>query len=153
MLQGEVRQVLIEFTNTGTVPLTNLKVASTDPNFFTFGGSQKSPLSSSGDLETSDSLSVYSTLSSDRDSQEFIVEQSDLKFIEEIPLGKCNKDTGCKVLAAGQTVTVPLWIYGPCGSKDSVMGNGVVGLSRDYDMQMTFMYQAVNEDNVQQKMK
>ena len=140
LLQGEVRQVVLEFTNTGTVPLTGLKIASTDPALFTFGsssGSTSQTTSAKGDFDHSN---VYSTLSSDRDSEEFIVNQPEIKFIERIPLSKYNVNSSSDVLGVGETIAIPVWIHGPC-FKDTVTTSGVVGLSRDYDMQMMFMYE------------
>lgn len=129
MLQGEVRQTHVEFTNTGQVSLQHLRVACTHPSFFTFGKNKKpSPYTEQ------DTDSVYSTLSSDRDDDHFIVETPNVKFTQRIELQD-------GALHPGKTVSIPMWILGPCDSKSQQQ---MAVPSREFQCHMMFMYESTD---------
>lgn len=90
--------MIVEFQNVGAIPLQNLKVASTHPEFFTFSDKPK----------RTDKTSVYQTLinTSDSDSEEFPRVEKPIKHVIDIPLSN-----GC--LKPGDSVTLPMWIRGP----------------------------------------
>ncbi|XP_070190978.1 trafficking protein particle complex subunit 8-like isoform X2 [Littorina saxatilis] len=50
LLCGEVHCIEVEFSNAGTVPLRNVRVAASNPNFFTFGSGPDAELPKSGRL-------------------------------------------------------------------------------------------------------
>lgn len=144
MLQGEVKQISVEFTNSGQVPLKNITVACTHPNFFTFGNHNKTSttLSTSAAKNiVADIGSGYSTLSPDKDTQEFILKRPEIKFIQRIEL-----ENG--VLHPGKTVAIPMWICGPCNFHDdavNVVGGGSVitpaSLAREFETHLLFKYE------------
>ena len=98
LLCGEVQHISVEFRNSGKLPLHQLKVASTNPEFFTFGSLSDCP----------EANSVYQTVDtfSDTTSQEFVVEEKEVKHVRDIELGG-------KELTPGNSVTLPMWIRGP----------------------------------------
>jgi hypothetical protein len=111
LLCGEIRQVTIELVNTGSRPLRNVKVASTHPEFFTFGPSRsnKEPGSTS---ETSDTRavwpdSVYPVLSAGKKEDFFTIKApKSAGSVCQVPL----KGT---TIEPGETVQVSMWVRGP----------------------------------------
>ena len=97
MLCGEVRQVSIEFKNTGTLPLHKLYVSTTNPEFFTLG---------SCDYQL-DKSSVYQTIpdKSGCESGEFVTMDTSKGHVQAIPIPG--------VLGAHRSVTLPMWVRGP----------------------------------------
>ena len=79
LLCGEVRQLFVEFKNTGHHPLNCLKVACTCPAFFTMGHhpSQQNMMAD---------WTTYETLinMSECDSEEYIADCPNVKFVHEV---------------------------------------------------------------------
>ena len=99
LLCGEVRQVKVEIKNSSHQVLTNLKLASTNPEFFTFG---------SASVNACDNNGVYATLvsTSDSDSEETLAELAVVKHVLSLPIPNDS-------IAPGQSVRLPMWIRGP----------------------------------------
>ena len=84
MLCGEVRRVTLELTNTGPVALCNVKMATTHPEFFTFGVTPVIATTSSG-----------ATVTPEQDGSHVVT----------VP---------CDLVEPGATMRVPLWVRGRC---------------------------------------
>ncbi len=97
MMCGEVQQVMGHLHNTGTHTLSSLLVASTHPEFFTFGSPQP-------DQQT-DSSSVY-PVTGQADGQENVVVEPQLKHVVSVPVPGGS-------LKPGASVSLPMWIRGP----------------------------------------
>lgn len=104
LLCGEVHCVEVQFFNVGTVPLRNLRVAASNPDFFTFGcgPSMELPkypytyqMHSGDDVQHSRILSIDSR-------QSFL----SLPQVTRIPF------PGDGTLQPGQTLSVPVWLRG-----------------------------------------
>ncbi|XP_064640195.1 trafficking protein particle complex subunit 8-like isoform X2 [Lineus longissimus] len=98
MLCGEVRQGMVQFENKGQVPLNRLKVASTNPEFFTFG--------------VQDSVQekcIYQTIPDKQGNEEYVLDKMDVKRVVDIPIPN-------GVLNPGASVSLPMWIRGPTTS-------------------------------------
>ena len=100
LLCGEVRQVTVELKNSSQQVLTKLKLASTNPEFFTFG--------SSGSANSCDNNGVYATLvnTSDSDSEETLIQLDKVKHVLTLPVPNDS-------IAPGESVKLPMWIRGP----------------------------------------
>ena len=96
LLCGEVKHVSVEFSNTGEFALHNLQVASTNPEFFTFGTGSKLPATAR----------TYQNMTKPMDTNEFVAEETEVKHVMNVPLPGGS-------LAPGTSVTLPLWIRGP----------------------------------------
>lgn len=112
LLCGEIRKAWVEFVNVSAVPLTGLRVASTHPEFFTFG-------SATADLTpvtptAAEHCSAYKTMVTPPSvaavtlvsPASFGVTGDERPAVAEIPL------TG-GVLAPGEALQIPLWLRGP----------------------------------------
>uniref|UniRef100_A0A3Q2PLD4 Trafficking protein particle complex subunit 8 n=1 Tax=Fundulus heteroclitus TaxID=8078 RepID=A0A3Q2PLD4_FUNHE len=105
LLCGEIRKAYVEFCNVSAVALCGLRVASTHPDFFTFG-SQPNP----GSTENCSAYATFPTpLQPDSMSPEMLVSAPDFSQpsgVTEIPiLGS--------TLQPGESIQLPLWLRGP----------------------------------------
>ena len=100
LLCGEVRQVRVEFTNSGTCALHRLRVATSHPEFFTFGD-KRGP-------NAIDNSAIYQTVisPSDSDTEEFVVNGAKVHHVLEVPVPGGQ-------IAPGSTATLDMWIQGP----------------------------------------
>ena len=97
MLCGEVRQILVSLENIGPHSLHGLKVASTHPEFFTFGIHPAQ----------SDSHNCYPTIpnSADHDSEEYPIAVETVKHVTPILLQD-------GLLRPKDSLQLPVWIRG-----------------------------------------
>uniref|UniRef100_A0A8C1RYJ8 Trafficking protein particle complex 8 n=1 Tax=Cyprinus carpio TaxID=7962 RepID=A0A8C1RYJ8_CYPCA len=112
LLCGEIRKAWVEFVNVSAVPLTGLRVASTHPEFFTFGSatSDLTPVTPTA----AEHCSAYKTVAmppsvatvSLVSPAAFGVTSSDRPIVAEIPLSQ-------GVLGPGEALQIPLWLRGP----------------------------------------
>uniref|UniRef100_A0A4W5KU92 Trafficking protein particle complex subunit 8 n=1 Tax=Hucho hucho TaxID=62062 RepID=A0A4W5KU92_9TELE len=129
LLCGEIRKAYVEFCNVSRVPLCGLRVASTHPDFFTFGSSSLvtplTPLSPT----SFENCSAYKTLATPPGATPgsvtavTLVSAADFgsggeggggvsgpgtggKRVAEIPLGEGT-------LTPGESTQLPLWLRGP----------------------------------------
>ncbi|KAK7150553.1 hypothetical protein R3I93_011711 [Phoxinus phoxinus] len=112
LLCGEIRKAWVEFVNVSAVPLTGLRVASTHPEFFTFGSaaSDLTPVTPTA----AEHCSAYKTVSmppsvatvSLVSPAAFGVTSGDRPMVAEIPLSR-------GVLGPGEVLQIPLWLRGP----------------------------------------
>lgn len=106
LLCGEVRKAFVEFHNVSAVALGGLRVASTHPGFFTFGGQARShpaPL-----WPGTDSSSAYQTFSTTAPSETLVSADAFTQpsSVLDIPLEGSR-------LGPGQSTQLPLWLRGP----------------------------------------
>ncbi|XP_057359960.1 trafficking protein particle complex subunit 8 isoform X3 [Manis pentadactyla] len=115
LLCGEIRKAYVEFVNVSKCPLTELKVVSKRPEFFTFGGNTAvlTPLSPSASENCSayktvvtDSTSVCAALLSSASSVDFGIGTGSPPEVAPVPL----PDT---ILMPGASVQLPMWLRGP----------------------------------------
>uniref|UniRef100_A0AAR2INL4 Trafficking protein particle complex 8 n=1 Tax=Pygocentrus nattereri TaxID=42514 RepID=A0AAR2INL4_PYGNA len=112
LLCGEIRKAWVEFVNVSAVPLAGLRVASTHPEFFTFG-------SATADLTpvtptAAEHCSAYKTMVTPPSDAAvtlvspaaFGITGDNRPTVVEIPL------TG-GVLGPGEALQIPLWLRGP----------------------------------------
>ncbi|XP_074645318.1 trafficking protein particle complex subunit 8-like [Tubulanus polymorphus] len=103
MLCGEIRLVTVEFENRGQISLHKLKVASSAPDFFSFG---------TPDMVL-DEVSVYDTIphsiNNSNSAEEFVVQKKVVSHVIEILLPN-------NVLKPGAKTLLPMWIHGPVTS-------------------------------------
>ncbi|XP_076873114.1 trafficking protein particle complex subunit 8 isoform X2 [Brachyhypopomus gauderio] len=112
LLCGEIRKAWVEFVNVSAVPLTGLRVASTHPEFFTFGSatSDLTPVTPTA----AEHCSAYKTMSASPSVATmtlvspavFGVAGNERPTVAEIPL------VG-GVLGPGEALQIPLWLRGP----------------------------------------
>ncbi|XP_051730753.1 trafficking protein particle complex subunit 8 isoform X4 [Ctenopharyngodon idella] len=112
LLCGEIRKAWVEFVNVSAVPLTGLRVASTHPEFFTFGSatSDLTPVTPTA----AEHCSAYKTVSMPPSAATvtlvspavFGVTSGDRPVVAEIPLSQ-------GVLGPGEALQIPLWLRGP----------------------------------------
>ncbi|KAI2651856.1 Trafficking protein particle complex subunit 8 [Labeo rohita] len=112
LLCGEIRKAWVEFVNVSAVPLTGLRVASTHPEFFTFGSaaSDLTPVTPTA----AEHCSAYKTVAvppsmatvSLVSPAAFGVTGGDRPVVVEIPLSQ-------GVLGPGEALQIPLWLRGP----------------------------------------
>ncbi|XP_051501552.1 trafficking protein particle complex subunit 8-like isoform X2 [Myxocyprinus asiaticus] len=112
LLCGEIRKAWVEFVNVSAVPLTGLRVASTHPEFFTFGSatSDLTPVTPTA----AEHCSAYKTVATPPSvaavtlvsPAAFGVTSGDRAAVADIPL------TG-GVLGPGEALQIPLWLRGP----------------------------------------
>lgn len=112
LLCGEIRKAYVEFCNVSAVALCGLRVASTHPDFFTFGSKASTP-SSSPSPASPESCSAYKTLATPfrpgSAASEVLVSAEDFSQpsgVMEIPV-----DGG--TLQPGESIQLPLWLRGP----------------------------------------
>ncbi|XP_035380054.1 trafficking protein particle complex subunit 8 isoform X1 [Electrophorus electricus] len=112
LLCGEIRKAWVEFVNVSAVPLTGLRVASTHPEFFTFGcaASDLTPVTPTA----SEHCSAYKTMATPPSVAAtmlvspamFGVSGDDRPTVAEIPLVGGG-------LGPGEALQIPLWLRGP----------------------------------------
>uniref|UniRef100_A0A8C7XGJ3 Trafficking protein particle complex subunit 8 n=1 Tax=Oryzias sinensis TaxID=183150 RepID=A0A8C7XGJ3_9TELE len=109
LLCGEIRKAYVEFCNVGAVALCGLRVASTHPEFFTFGCNNPTPSSPA----SAEHGSAYKTFAATVQPGSVVSEVevcaqdfSQLSGVLEIPI-----DGG--TLHPGQSIQLPLWLRGP----------------------------------------
>ncbi|XP_051511754.1 trafficking protein particle complex subunit 8-like isoform X2 [Myxocyprinus asiaticus] len=112
LLCGEIRKAWVEFVNVSAVPLSGLRVASTHPEFFTFGSatSDLTPVTPTA----AEHCSAYKTVATPPSvaavtlvsPAAFGVTSGDRAAVADIPL------TG-GVLGPGEALQIPLWLRGP----------------------------------------
>uniref|UniRef100_W5K4I0 Trafficking protein particle complex subunit 8 n=1 Tax=Astyanax mexicanus TaxID=7994 RepID=W5K4I0_ASTMX len=112
LLCGEIRKAWVEFVNVSAAPLAGLRVASTHPEFFTFGSaaSDLTPVTPTA----AEHCSAYKTMATPPSdgtvtlvsAATFGVNGNDRPTVVDIPL------TG-GVLGPGEALQIPLWLRGP----------------------------------------
>uniref|UniRef100_A0A3P9KU84 Trafficking protein particle complex 8 n=1 Tax=Oryzias latipes TaxID=8090 RepID=A0A3P9KU84_ORYLA len=109
LLCGEIRKAYVEFCNVGAVALCGLRVASTHPEFFTFGCNNPTPSSPA----SAEHGSAYKTFAATVQPGSVVSEVevcaqdfTQLSGVLEIPI-----DGG--TLHPGQSIQLPLWLRGP----------------------------------------
>ncbi|XP_052230198.1 trafficking protein particle complex subunit 8-like isoform X4 [Dreissena polymorpha] len=113
LLCGEVHLVTVTFTNTGSIPLQKLKLASTNPKYFVLGRSEDLKLPAN----------VYSISSNLKDNSAFVTcDRNSVKHV-------CDIDIPNGVLHQASSVSLPLWIR----------GNDIGGV---HEVDLLFYYQA-----------
>jgi len=108
LLCGEVREVIIEFVNTGPTQLHNLTVASTHPDFLTFGSSRPTaqPLNKSRPASDSWPSSICPVLDG-AVSESTVVSRPHCGYVYHLQLGDH------RTIEPGETVRLPVWVRGP----------------------------------------
>lgn len=105
LLCGEIRKSYVEFYNVSSVALCGLRVTSTHPDFFTFGGQavSRSPVGPG-----SENGCAYKTCAASEPSQTFVSADgfSQPSGVVEIPIEGGR-------LGPGESTQLPLWLRGP----------------------------------------
>lgn len=125
LLCGEVHSILIEFSNQGSIPLKNLKVASNNPSFFTLGspGDLLDPLHSST-VYRSPEKGVYDEKPIAGSEPNEVAVNGNIVIDIPIPNGKLDPES---------TLKVPMWIR----------GNDIGGI---HTVNFLFYYEPVEQD-------
>ncbi|KAM3876034.1 trafficking protein particle complex subunit 8 [Diretmus argenteus] len=114
LLCGEIRKAYVEFCNVSCVALCGLRVTSTHPDFFTFGGQSTTPLTPLSPT-SAENCSAYKTLATPPGAQPgsaatvMLVSAEDfgqVSGVVEIPV-----EGG--TLRPGESIQLPLWLRGP----------------------------------------
>ncbi|TNN77946.1 Trafficking protein particle complex subunit 8 [Liparis tanakae] len=110
LLCGEIRKAYVEFCNVSSVALCGLRVASTHPDFFTFGSQTTTPLTPVSPT-SGENCSAYKTTTREPGSlaSETLVSPKDfsqLSGVMEIPIEGST-------LQPGESTQLPLWLRGP----------------------------------------
>ncbi|CAB1324027.1 unnamed protein product, partial [Coregonus sp. 'balchen'] len=126
LLCGEIRKAYVEFCNVSRIPLCGLRVASTHPDFFTFGSSSLATPLTPLSPTSFENCSAYKTLATPSGATPgsvtavTLVSAADFgsggggvtgpgtggKRVVEIPLGEGT-------LTPGESTQLPLWLRGP----------------------------------------
>jgi len=130
LLCGEVREVVIEFVNTGSTQLHKLTVASTHPEFLTFGTSTSTLQPSHGSSAPSEGCSswpasIYPVLDS-AVSESTLVTRPHCGYVYHLPLG--DRTT----VEPGETVRLTAWVRGP-------------DVAGEHSIDFLFCYEPTNE--------
>ncbi|XP_031694645.1 trafficking protein particle complex subunit 8-like isoform X1 [Anarrhichthys ocellatus] len=112
LLCGEIRKAYVEFCNVSGVALCGLRVASTHPDFFTFGSQTTTPLTPVSPT-SAENCSAYKTTATTRQpgsvASEILVAAEDFSqpsSVMEIPIDGST-------LQPGESTQLPLWLRGP----------------------------------------
>ncbi|KAM9849168.1 trafficking protein particle complex subunit 8 isoform 2-T2 [Aulostomus maculatus] len=114
LLCGEIRKAYVEFCNVSSVSLCGLRVASTHPDFFTFGSQATTPLTPISPT-SAENCSAYKTLATPPGAlpgsvaSETLVSAEDfsqMSGVMEIPIDGSS-------LQPGESTQLPLWLRGP----------------------------------------
>uniref|UniRef100_A0A8D3DNY4 Trafficking protein particle complex 8 n=1 Tax=Scophthalmus maximus TaxID=52904 RepID=A0A8D3DNY4_SCOMX len=112
LLCGEIRKAYVEFCNVSSVALCGLRVASTHPEFFTFGSQATSPLTPLSPT-SAENCSAYKTLAVGPQpgsvASEVLVSAADFSqhsSVMDIPIEG-------NTLQPGESTQMPLWLRGP----------------------------------------
>ncbi|KAF7646234.1 hypothetical protein LDENG_00191260, partial [Lucifuga dentata] len=114
LLCGEIRKAYVEFCNVSCVALCGLRVASTHPDFFTFGSQTTMPLTPVSPT-SAENCSAYKTLATPPEAQpgsaafEMLVSAEDFSQ----PCGVMEIPVEGGVLQPGESTQLPLWLRGP----------------------------------------
>jgi len=113
LLCGEVREVVVEFVNTGPTPLHNITVALTHPDFLTFGSSSAAAAGPScvpdPSSETTSTWprSIYPVLGTGASVSSVVRRPSHCGYVFPLSLG--DRAT----VEPGETVRLPAWVRAP----------------------------------------
>ncbi|XP_034091106.1 trafficking protein particle complex subunit 8 isoform X3 [Gymnodraco acuticeps] len=112
LLCGEIRKAYVEFCNVSGVALSGLRVASTHPDFFTFGSQTTTPLTPVSPT-SAENCSAYKTLATPRQpgsvATEVLVSAGDFSQ----PSGVMDIPIEGSMLQPGESTQLPLWLRGP----------------------------------------
>lgn len=112
LLCGEIRKAYVEFCNVSGVALCGLRVASTHPDFFTFGSQNTTPLTPVSPT-SAENCSAYKTMATSRHpgsvAAEVLVSAKDFSQ----PSGVMEIPIDGSTLQPGETTQLPLWLRGP----------------------------------------
>ncbi|KAM6962723.1 trafficking protein particle complex subunit 8 [Aplochiton taeniatus] len=114
LLCGEIRKAYVEFCNVSQVPLCGLRVASTHPDFFTFG-SGGSPAGTPLSPSAYENCSAYKTLATAPGAA-----PGSAAVVTLVSAGDYGQPSGGAeipleegMLRPGESVQLPLWLRGP----------------------------------------
>ncbi|KAK2815971.1 hypothetical protein Q5P01_026438 [Channa striata] len=112
LLCGEIRKAYVEFCNVSGVALCGLRVASTHPDFFTFGSRASAPLTPLSPT-SAENCSAYKTLFAPLEpgsvASEMLVSAEDFSQ----PSGVVDIPINGNTLQPGESTQLPLWLRGP----------------------------------------
>uniref|UniRef100_A0A3B5A3T8 Trafficking protein particle complex 8 n=1 Tax=Stegastes partitus TaxID=144197 RepID=A0A3B5A3T8_9TELE len=112
LLCGEIRKAYVEFCNVSGVALCGLRVASTHPDFFTFGSQATTPLTPISP-NSAENCSAYKTLATALQpgsvASEVLVSAEDFSQ----PSGVMEIPIEGSTLQPGESTQLPLWLRGP----------------------------------------
>uniref|UniRef100_A0A3Q1EDQ8 Trafficking protein particle complex subunit 8 n=1 Tax=Acanthochromis polyacanthus TaxID=80966 RepID=A0A3Q1EDQ8_9TELE len=112
LLCGEIRKAYVEFCNVSGVALCGLRVASTHPDFFTFGSQATTPLTPISP-NSAENCSAYKTLATALQpgsvASEVLVSADDFSQ----PSGVIEIPIDGSTLQSGESTQLPLWLRGP----------------------------------------
>ncbi|XP_023146621.1 trafficking protein particle complex subunit 8 isoform X2 [Amphiprion ocellaris] len=112
LLCGEIRKAYVEFCNVSGVALCGLRVASTHPDFFTFGSQATTPLTPISP-NSAENCSAYKTLATALQpgsvASEVLVSADDFSQ----PSGVIEIPIDGNTLQSGESTQLPLWLRGP----------------------------------------
>ena len=113
LLCGEIRKAYVEFCNVSRVALRGLRVASTHPDFFTFGGGAATPLTPVSPA-ASENCSAYRTLATLAGARPGAAAPSLVSAADFGPAaGVADIPLPDGVLGPGESTQLPLWLRGP----------------------------------------
>lgn len=112
LLCGEIRKAYVEFCNVSGVALCGLRVASTHPDFFTFGSQSTTPLMPLSPT-SAENTSPYKTTATC--SQPGSVASEVVVSVEDFsqPSGVIEIPINGSTLEPGESTQLPLWLRGP----------------------------------------
>uniref|UniRef100_A0A667WZ17 Trafficking protein particle complex subunit 8 n=1 Tax=Myripristis murdjan TaxID=586833 RepID=A0A667WZ17_9TELE len=114
LLCGEIRKAYVEFCNVSSVALCGLRVASTHPDFFTFGGQATTPLTPVSPT-SAENCSAYKTLVTHHGGQSSST--AAVKLVSAEDFGQTSGVVEIPVeggtLRPGESTQLPLWLRGP----------------------------------------
>uniref|UniRef100_UPI003AAD2883 trafficking protein particle complex subunit 8 n=1 Tax=Centroberyx gerrardi TaxID=166262 RepID=UPI003AAD2883 len=114
LLCGEIRKAYVEFCNVSCVALCGLRVASTHPDFFTFGGQATTPLTPLSPT-SAENCSAYKTLATPPRAQPGAAAAVMSVSAEDFgrPSGVVEIPVEGGTLQPGESAQLPLWLRGP----------------------------------------
>ncbi|XP_070688188.1 trafficking protein particle complex subunit 8 [Pempheris klunzingeri] len=112
LLCGEIRKAYVEFCNVSSVALRGVRVASTHPDFFTFGSQATTPLTPLSPT-SAENCSAYKTMATALQpgsvASEMLVSAEDFSQ----PAGVVEIPIEGSMLQPGESTQLPLWLRGP----------------------------------------
>ncbi|XP_067368417.1 trafficking protein particle complex subunit 8 isoform X2 [Channa argus] len=112
LLCGEIRKAYVEFCNVSGVALCGVRVASTHPDFFTFGSQATTPVTPLSPT-SAENCSAYKTLFAPLQpglvASEILVSAEDFSQ----PCGVVDIPIHGNTLQPGESTQLPLWLRGP----------------------------------------
>ena len=106
LLCGEICQITIELVNTGQRPMHNLKVASTNPEFFTFGSLHQPSVKQDQQQTWPEYFPIIPDSDSDKSVNRNVVPGQTVTCVCKLPLERAT-------IEPGETVQLTAWIRGP----------------------------------------